>query len=206
MSSDRAGRITCILFDLGGVLVQWDGVPALVEVSRGRLTEEDARRFWLESPSVMRFERGQCGLQEFARGAVKELGLAMDPEEFLARFKTWDRGPLPGAWELLDELRGRYLLGCLSNNNALHWEIIRNDFDFGRRFDRCYLSHELGLTKPEPGIFEYALRDLGLPASRVFYLDDNPECVQTARSLGMYAEPSRGVSEARARLATAGLL
>ncbi|GAB4254299.1 MAG: hypothetical protein Kow00109_29760 [Acidobacteriota bacterium] len=199
-------KIRCVLFDLGGVLVEWVGTPALVDLTGGRLSEEEARRFWLESPWVVRFERGQCTPEQFARGAVAELGLSMSPQEFLERFKTWDRGPLPGAWELLDELRGRYLLGCLSNNNALHWDIIRNDFDFGRRFDRCYLSHEIGLAKPDPGIFEYALQDLGLPGHQVFYLDDNPECVEAARRVGLEAELARGVPEARRRLQEAGLL
>ena len=50
--------IRAILFDLGGVLVDWDGTTPLVEFTQGRLSREGARRFWLESPQVRRLETG----------------------------------------------------------------------------------------------------------------------------------------------------
>src|ERR1035437_9618432 len=72
-----------ILFDLGGVLVHFDGITPLLALSGNRLEPEDARRFWLKSPSVRRFETGRCTPEEFALGAVAELGLALAPALFL---------------------------------------------------------------------------------------------------------------------------
>ena len=72
-----------ILFDLGGVLVEWDGIEPLKKLSGGRLTTEMARRFWLESPWVNKFETGRCRPHEFAVGVIEELGFLLSPMSFL---------------------------------------------------------------------------------------------------------------------------
>ncbi|MCK4804567.1 MAG: HAD family phosphatase, partial [Spirochaetes bacterium] len=58
--------IKVILFDLGGVLVDWDGKGPLVELSGGKLNKEEARRFWLESILVREFETGRLAPDQFA--------------------------------------------------------------------------------------------------------------------------------------------
>jgi glucose-1-phosphatase len=193
-----------VLFDLGGVLVDWDGIEPLVRLTGGRLDRESARRFWIDSPSVRAFERGLCRPPEFPAGAVRELDLALRPEEFLVEFASWDRGPLPGAEELLEELRPRCRLACLSNNNEIHW---RRAIDrLGRFFSVRYSSHETGRFKPDREAFEGAADDLGVPAGDILFLDDNPECVRAAQDFGLRAREARGVAGARRALEGAGLL
>jgi HAD superfamily hydrolase (TIGR01509 family) len=198
--------IQVLLFDLGGVVVDFDGIAPLLALSNGRLTREEARRFWLFSPSVRSFEIGKCTPEEFARGALAELGLELSPDFFLREFLAWDRGPMAGALELLDALRPRFLLACLSNNNELHWARLRAETRLAERFHRCYLSQEIGLIKPDGEIFEYVLRDLALPPAQILFLDDNPECVEAGRSAGLAACQVRGVQEARAALSSLGCL
>jgi len=195
----RFTRFPILLFDLGGVLVRWDGVDALTELTSGRLSKESARRFWLTSDWVRRFEKGICSPMDFAAGAVEELGLGnqVQPQEFLQSFFSWDRGPLPEAQAILEELGKSYHLACLSNNNSLHWPRIRDEFGFGRYFERTYLSHEIGLIKPDPEVFHYVIRDLGVPPNRILFFDDNIECVDSAREAGMGAELTRGVEDIR---------
>jgi len=198
--------INAILFDLGGVLVDFDGITPVLALSAGRLGREEARRFWLVSPSVRRFETGHCTPDEFARGAVAELGLEVGPDFFLREFLTWDRGPLEGALELLDRLRPRFLLACLSNNNELHWRRLRDQMGLGGKFHRCYLSHELGLVKPDREVFDYVVRDLAMSPGRILFLDDNPECVQAAAAVGLTARKAHGLGEVRAVLASMNLI
>ncbi|UCF35969.1 MAG: hypothetical protein JSU96_14235, partial [Acidobacteriota bacterium] len=109
------GKFDLLLFDLGGVFVHWDGITPLLKHSRKKLTAEDARRFWLESPWVRKFETGSCSPEAFARGVIEELDFDMAVEEFVPEFISWDRGPLPGAVALLEELSSIEDLGCLSN-------------------------------------------------------------------------------------------
>jgi glucose-1-phosphatase len=197
--------IEVLLFDLGGVLVEFDGITPLLGLTHDRLTREEARRFWLLSPSVRRFEIGRCTPEEFARGAIAELGLKVAPDSFLQQFLSWDRGPMEGALELLDALKPRYLLACLSNNNELHWARLRAETGLAERFHRCYLSHEIGLMKPDREAYDYVVRDLAVDPARILFLDDNPECVEAAQSVGLTAREVRGVEEVRAVLASLGL-
>jgi HAD superfamily hydrolase (TIGR01509 family) len=72
-------------------------------------------------------------------------------------------------------------------------------------FDHRFLSHELGLVKPDREIFEHVLARLGCPADRVLFLDDNLINVEGARAAGLHAERARGLAEVRSALARHGL-
>lgn len=202
--SQRAPRL--VLFDLGGVLVEWDGIEPLVRLCGGRLDREGARRFWLESPSVRLFERGRCSSAEFAAGAVRELGVDLAPEAFVEHFTSWDRGFFPGALDLLREASARCTLACLSNNNELHWGKLRREPGLDGLFARMYSSHETGRVKPDPDAFEYAVADLGVPPEEILFLDDNPECVRAAGALRLRGREVHGVAEARRALVVEGVL
>lgn len=184
-----------ILFDLGGVLVQWDGIEPLIKLSGDRLTPEMARRFWLESPWVIKFETGRCTAHEFAAGVIDELNFSLLPDEFLERFVSWDQGPLPGALDLLDRLRSQFVLVCLSNNNELHWARLRDKAGLENKFDYCFISHEIGVMKPGKEAFLHVLKKVRKKADEFLFFDDNPECIETALNLGMSAFCVSGVTE-----------
>ena len=199
-------NMQAILFDLGGVLVDWDGTTPLVELSRGRLSTEQARRCWLQSAWVRQLETGQCQALEFARGMLDELKLdaSLAPERFLEAFRSWDKGPFPGAEEILKQLQSRHALACLSNNNALHWSNPPLQ-SLLKHFRHCFASFETGLMKPDRAAFEHAVRAMGLPPEVILFLDDNIECVLTARGMGLAACQAIGLAGVRETLANAGI-
>ncbi len=53
-------------------------------------------------------------------------------------------------------------------------------------FDPFVISAQVGTTKPDPRIFRVALEQIRLPAERVFFVDDWPDCVRGAVELGMH--------------------
>jgi putative hydrolase of the HAD superfamily len=189
--------IKVIVFDLGGVLVDWVGTQALVELSDNSLTEEQARRYWLESLWVRKFEIGRCSPNQFASGVISELHLAVSPEKFLTEFTSWDRGLLPGAIELLNNLRPYFLLACLSNNNELHWKKLNEQNELGKKFHRLYISHLTGLIKPTEEAFKNLLHDLNHPPDTMLYFDDNQECIWQALKFGMRAYQVAGAAAVR---------
>lgn len=199
--------IDVLLFDLGGVLVHWTGIEPLIALSARPLTPEDARRFWLESPAVRAFETGRIAPRDFATAAIAELDLRATPERFLEEFLDWDRGPFPDALALLDALRerGAPRLACLSNNNELHWEKIRDRYGFGPRFEHAYLSQEIGHVKPDPGSYLHVIQDLGCPPERIVFFDDNPECIVGAEAVGLRAYQVVGVTGVRRKLSELGI-
>ena len=198
--------IRVLLFDIGGVLVNWDGIAPLLELTKGQFTPEAARKFWLESLWVRKFEAGRCTPDEFANGAVAELQLTLPPQEFLDRFITWDRGPLPGAVELLAELSPRFFLTCLSNNNELHWRKLHEHPGLLNHFHKTFVSFEIGHVKPDPEVFSCVLSQLQFAPSEILFFDDNIECLETARQFNLQTAHVQGVPAVRATLKKLGLL
>lgn len=116
------------------------------ELTRIR-SEEEVWARWLACRWVRRFERGQCGAEEFASGVVSDWGLAISPSDFLERFSWWAEGLFDGAVELVSAVRDQVRVGCLSNTNAIHWA-RGTSWGLDQLFDLRFLSHELGLVKP----------------------------------------------------------
>ena len=200
----QACEFDLLMFDFGGVLTDWNGIEGVLEVSGRSPSREDARRFWLESPWVRKFERGQCTPEAFAEGVVQELDCRLDAGAFLQTFISWDRGPFPGSRELLAKLGESHELACLTNNNEIHWRRLLDIYGFGRYFQHCFASHEIGFVKPDPEIYEFILSRLPYPASGIVYFDDNHECVTAAARFGIRAYQVRGVHETRQVLANLG--
>ena len=80
----------------------------------------------------------------------------------------------------------------LSNTNDLHMRYVRDTMGMERyeRFKRCfegfYLSYEMGLRKPEPGIFLRLLETHGLRPGETLFIDDTLEHIQSAAGLGLH--------------------
>jgi len=193
-----------VLFDLGGVLVELRGVRSMTELT-GIDDELELLRRWVECPWVRTFESGRCGPDAFARGVVDEWDLPVGPDEFLQIFSSWPVGPLADAEELVRTTAATAAVGCFSNTNVLHWDGNAEHWPLMEQFEFRFLSHRLGLVKPDGGAFERVVDALPTPPHRVLYLDDNAVNVDAARSFGMRAEHVNGVDEARQAIGAAGL-
>ncbi|MCG8592077.1 MAG: HAD-IA family hydrolase, partial [Proteobacteria bacterium] len=163
-------------------------------------------RRWLTCPWVRRYETGGCSTDEFAAGMIDAWELDQSPGEFLEAFRAWPRGLFPGAAELVESLRPHAQLALLSNTNALHWDGQRDADRVQALFETAFLSHELGLVKPDREIFEHVVAALDRPAERVLFLDDNQPNVDGARAVGLRAARVKGVAQARAALVAEGVL
>jgi putative hydrolase of the HAD superfamily len=197
--------IDIVLFDLGGVLIELGGMGDMAVLSRGASDDEIWER-WLACPWVRRFERGHCDVESFARGMVESWEMPTDPDRFIEAFAAWPRGLLPGAQELVRSTARMLRVACLSNTNTLHAERHWNDLAIAELFDGLFLSHEMGLVKPDPDAFAHVVEKLECRADRVLFLDDNQINVDGARAAGLRAERSIGVEGAREVLVDYGIL
>ena len=194
-----------VLFDLGGVLIELSGVGAMRELA-GIGSDDELWERWLSCPWVRAFERGECTADEFAAGMVHEWDLSVDPATFLASFRAWPVGPMPGAEALVAAVAEVTAVGCLSNTNSLHTDELFSQWGIFASFEPRFLSHELGVLKPDRELFERVAELSGVDAGRILFLDDNLVNVEGARSAGFAAEHVRGVDEARRALTIAGVL
>jgi len=197
--------VELVLFDLSGVLVHFRGAEQLRDWI-GAASEEEAWKVWLDSEWMRRYDAGLCSAEEFASGAVGDWGLPIGPEEFLANFRDWLIGPYPGAEQLVRDVTRRTRVGCLSNMSALHWEDVISHWPLVAPMDPRLVSYQLGLTKPDRAIFEYAIKAIEPAPGAVLFLDDNLVNVEAALACGFQAERVLGVAGATAALSAHGLL
>lgn len=198
-------KTRAVLFDLGGVLVELGGVDHFGQLI-GETDEAEIWRRWLTSTWVRRYERGQCAREEFARGMVEENTLDVTPEAFLRLFRSWPRGLFPGAEALVRAVDPHLTVACLSNTNELHWAEQKDAARVHELFERRFLSHEIGLVKPDRAIFDHVADALGHAAEAIFFLDDNAINVEGALAAGWDAEQSGGVEATQSILARRRLL
>ena len=84
--------------------------------------------------------------------------------------------PLPGALSLLKTLKGKAKLGIITNGFTALQEIRLERTGLRGYFDLLVISEQIGVAKPHPAIFDYALEQAGNPArSRVLMVGDTAE-------------------------------
>jgi FMN phosphatase YigB (HAD superfamily) len=69
----------------------------------------------------------------------------------------------------------------------INFNVKREFAKIGKRiedvFDKCYLSYEIGMAKPNAEIFQAVLADIGLKADEYLFIDDAKKNIDTAASL-----------------------
>jgi FMN phosphatase YigB (HAD superfamily) len=195
-----------VLFDVGGVLVEFSGPATLLRWLGGRLSPAELWPMWLRSTVVREFESGRVGPDEFADRLIADLALPVDRERLLAEFSRWPTTLLAGAADLVGRIPPTYLRATLSNTNVLHWPRLTGELGLGALFEHHFPSHLTGHLKPDPAAFAHVARTLGCAPSAIAFLDDQPLNVQAALAAGLHGVQVSGVQDAEAALVALGVL
>ena len=177
-----------IIFDLGGVLIDFDHRIAARRISKftGNTPEEIFNLFF-DSKLTNLFEEGKIQPENFFLEAKKILHANIEYREFLPIwneiFFLSDKNRQ--VYRLAKILRQKYKLALLTNINTLHLEYLKRNFSVFDVFHRILASCELGLTKPDPLIYKKTLNILGLGPEETVYFDDRPELIEAASRLGV---------------------
>lgn len=197
--------VDAVVFDLGGVVLDLAGLKAFLDRHELELGTFFARA--LGSGAHAALERGELDVDAYAAAFLAEAGLELDPAAFLAEFADWPGDLLPGAADLVADVRAAGVVtATLSNTNPVHWT---TEFCTERvlpMFDRHFPSYELGMAKPDPAIFRRVVAELDVPAERVVFFDDNQVNVDAAASVGLVAHHVDGPAAARDVLASLGVV
>lgn len=188
-------QISAILFDIGGVLVELNGLPSIAKLLNSQQSYDVIYDRWMSSPSVIAHETGQIDGQIFAIGAVRDLDLSISPDAFLTNFATWIVGLFPDTLRLLNAIPDHMTVAALSNTSPTHWQKVE-ETGLPQQFDALFLSHEIGHLKPASPSFEAVLNQLNLSAEQVIFFDDNINNVNAANALGFKAHQAFNPTDA----------
>ena len=183
-----------LLFDLGGVIVPWVGIDALMEAQN--LSREEIIEVFSRSETFNAYESGQCDDLTFTSEMIELFNLEMTPEEFADLWKSWVHPPFPKTLETLKTLKKDYTLACLSNTNSLHWAHLNELIRLDEIFDHCFASQIMGVAKPAPRSFQIPLEKMDVSVDQVLYFDDTMLNVEAARKEGLetyHVERDKGV-------------
>ncbi len=197
--------VRAVVFDIGGVLERVDEFEAVVSAAwRERLgmSPEEFRAALATIDPGRLSETGQMSEAEWAARCAACLHLSpAQQREFSADVWDWYCGELDE--ELMAfaaSLRPRLRTAIISNSadGARREEIARYAFD--EIFDPIIYSHEVGLAKPDPAVFELACSLLEIAPTEMIFVDDVPGHVAAARDLGIHAIRHRSTPETIAEI------
>lgn len=177
-----------IIFDFGDVFINLDKKVVLKAILQYGLKPSSTDLSTLNNS----YETGHISSEHFL-------------DVLTASFKGASRNELRDIWnsmlldfpdyrlEFLEELKdmGNYRMFLLSNTNALHIPHVTKIMGEERfqRFKNCfegfYLSHEIGMRKPDIQIFEFVLQKHNLTAKETLFIDDTIENTQAASTLNL---------------------
>ena len=189
-----------VVFDLGNVFVHVDSGKGVAALTRRGVPREMFDGGGVVRSLLHAYERGEIDTQAFHEavcGRLDTVPLARFCEIYCDIFT-----PVQAMIDVNDALRGSGLpTYVLSNTSVLHFEHLRARYEFMARFDRYFLSYEIGSVKPQPAIYEAVERGLALRGGEIAYIDDARENVEAALERGWAAihhtEPARTVAALR---------
>ncbi len=196
-----------MVFDLGGVLLDWN-------------PRHLYRKLFADETEMERFLAEVCTMawhDAHDRGLPPQDGcatLSLAHPEYQAEIMAWAQrseemiaGPIHGTVRLLDELRGRGVrCYALTNMEAETYPLRRARFDFLGWFDGTVVSGYERVAKPDPEIFTLLLGRFGLVPETTVMIDDAPRNLETARALGLQTVRFQSPGQLRVWLTEAGLV
>ncbi|MCB0698480.1 MAG: HAD family phosphatase [Chitinophagaceae bacterium] len=182
-----------IIFDLGGVLLNIDyklTEDAFVKLGMTNFFELYSQ---LKQTSLFDdFEIGAISTQEFINELRKVSGLNVSDKEITDAWNAMLLDFPLRRLQILQQLRIYYDLILLSNTNEIHEAAFNKILlsshsipNIGTFFDRVYLSHRIGMRKPDVAAFERIIEENGLQKEHTLFIDDSPQHVEGAEKAGI---------------------
>lgn len=189
--------VEAVIFDLGGVLINLDYQKTGAAFVALGLSDFNAAYSQMQQTDLFdRFETGHVSPFHFINRLLDQLPVGTNGNQVV---HAWNAMILDFPKERLDWLKdfrenSDKKVFLLSNTNALHMDAVRRSLEnaVGHQrletyFDHVYLSHEMGLRKPDPEIFTRVCTEQGLRPETTLFIDDSPQHVEGARKAGLQA-------------------
>lgn len=183
-----AATIDAVVFDVGGVLIDWNPRHLYRKIFEA---EAEMERFLAEVCSHDWNEQADAG-RPIAEITAELCTRHPDKhdliESYYGRFPEMMKGAHDDTVALLERLHARDLpLYVLSNFSAETFPLARRRFGFFERFSGLVISGEEGMKKPDPRIYDVVIERFGLQPASTLFIDDRADNAQAAIDAGWQA-------------------
>ena len=181
-------QIDTIIFDLGGVLIDWNPEYVYLEVFEGNQqkvdwflneicshdwnVQQDAGRSFKEATNILvdKFPQYEKWIRLFYERWEDMLGETIS--ETVNLLKTLKK-------------ENKHKLYALTNWSAESFPIARQRFDFFKLFEGIVVSGEEKTIKPYPEIYKIILNRYKITPEKSIFIDDSLKNIQAAEDLGI---------------------
>jgi len=192
-------EIKAVIFDAGGVLHESNSAVSDDLVNELSLEQKTLDDIWHNQIPLLgsgKIDEAEFWRQVHAEHGVRQVEVA---ENLLGRAFTEALLPHAEVIALIAELGNKGIkLAVLSNTIEPHAKALR-EAGLYNGFDQVFLSHEVGLRKPDPKIYQYVLDKLGVQPPESVFIDDDATNVEVAVKLGIngitYTNPEQLVAD-----------
>lgn len=181
-ASSPSGQFDTVIFDLGGVLIDWNPRYLYRKIFR----TEDEITWFMDNVCTHEWNERQDAGRTFAEATDELLGKFPEHEAAIkawyGRWKETIRGSFPETVDLLRRVREEksYGLYALTNWSAETFPWARQNFDFLGWFDGIVVSGEEKTRKPFPEIYKILLERYSINPARSIFIDDNKHNIEAA--------------------------
>ena len=180
--------INTIIFDLGGVLLDWN---PLYVYDEKYFDSQEKRDFFFAHVCNSEWNEEQDAGRPISDGT--EILVKQFPEweqairDFYGRWTDMLRGTIPETVQLLQKLKqsGKYKLYALTNWQAELFQIALVRHPFLYWFDGRLVSGVEKMRKPFPEFYQLLLHRFSIDASKAVFIDDNLRNVAGAEAVGI---------------------
>ncbi|OJI95797.1 hypothetical protein ASPVEDRAFT_66786 [Aspergillus versicolor CBS 583.65] len=178
------GSTKALVVDFGNVLCTWTP-PRELSIPPKKLKQIMSSDIWLDYERGIYKSEDECYLAVATRFGVS-------PSDLSSVMKKARESLQPNTATLnhLSHLKktqpGLRIYG-LTNTPLPEQSSVRSIAQEWPIFDHIYISGILGMRKPDIGCYRLVLRKIGLPAESVVFIDDSPENILAAQSLGVHS-------------------
>ena len=181
-----AAKIDTIIFDLGGVLVDWKPEYLYRKVFNGN---EQKVQWFLNTICTPEWNAQQDTGRTIAEANVLKIEEFPEYEKEIIQFyERWEEmfsGPILQNMEFFKELKAskKYKIYALTNWSAEKWDKALELFPFFKDFDGVVVSGQEKMRKPFPEIYKLILNRYNITPEKAIFIDDNEENIMAANEL-----------------------
>lgn len=195
-----------VVFDIGGVLVDWKPELAWVD----DLGSSQAALAFMERIDFNSINaRGDNG-ESFADMSreLPDVGDQKRLKAYVERYAVTVQDTIPGTWDVVEDLRNTGVpLHAITNWSAETWPTgLKTHPRLGEVFGTIIVSGQEGIMKPDPRIFERLCERAGVSASDCIFIDDSERNVVGAKACGFDAIQFQNAEYLRNELVSRGVL
>ena len=181
-------EIKNVIFDLGGVLIDWNPEYVYLEVFNG---DREKMKWFFDEICTMDWNENQDAGYPLQQATEERVKLFPEYEEWIRiYYGRWEEmlgKQIDGTVTILKQLidNPNYKVVALTNWSAETFPIALERFDFLHWFEGIVVSGTEKMRKPFNEIYELTLNRFNIEASQSLFIDDNARNIEAAKKMGI---------------------